>query len=222
MKEQNGPMSVVDIHLIRGLVVALSQALVLIALPGYLAWSRGQVAAAASEALAETPATGSRQFYPMARNYHGDGADRTAGDCASPLPIACGQQVSGDTTGYTNNHDKYSCGYFNQTGPEVIYSFTLAAGSDYITATLSSMSAEVDLDVFLLQDCPAGECIADASYGDFTASASNVAPGTYYIAVDGWHSAAGSYDLELACASDGPHYDYKVYLPIVTRGHAAR
>lgn len=215
-------MSVVDMQLIRGLVV-LSLALVLVALLGHLAWSRGQVAAAAaSEALAEAPVIGSHQFYPMTHNHHGNGADRAAGDCANPLPIACGQQVSGDTTGYTNNHDLYSCGFFNQTGPEVIYRFTLAAASNHITATLSGMSAEVDLDVFLLQDCPTGECIAATSYGDFTASANNVAPGTYYIAVDGWHGAAGSYDLELACTSDGSHYDYKVYLPIVTRSHAAR
>ena len=126
----------------------------------------------------------------------------SSGTCAAPLPIACGQQVNGDTSGKANNHSSYTCSNWDESGPEDIYSFTLAAGSNYdVTAQISNMA--VDLDVFLLSDCNASQCLTADSFGTDTATASNVPPGTYYVAVDGYQGVASSYTLDLTCMPVG-------------------
>ncbi|MBN1659658.1 MAG: pre-peptidase C-terminal domain-containing protein [Anaerolineae bacterium] len=144
----------------------------------------------------------------------------SGGTCTTPLPIACGSQVSGDTSGYANNHDAYQCSSWNQTGPEIIYNFTLAAGSHYtVTATLDNLFT--DQDVFLLAagGCDAGQCLADSSYGDSRAVAENVPPGTYYVAVDGCDGAAGTFTLDLVCTPSSSGASYFVYLPLATKNH---
>ena len=122
------------------------------------------------------------------------------GTCADPLPILCGQQLTGDTSGRANNLSTYSCSPWDESGPETIYTFTLAAGNNYtVSAQLSELS--VDLDVFLLAagGCDAGQCLTTDSFGSSTATAGNVAPGTYYVAVDGYQGVAGTYTLSLTC-----------------------
>jgi hypothetical protein len=102
-----------------------------------------------------------------------------------------------------------------ETGPELVYAFTLAGGSDYVvTATLSDLTA--DLDVFLLASggCEDGVCLDPNAYGDFQASAANVPPGTYLVVVDGYQSGGGSFTLDLTCASI-----YRVFLPLTLRNH---
>jgi len=128
----------------------------------------------------------------------------SSGTCAAPLPIICGQQVAGETTGKANNINSYSCSPWNESGPEEIYAFTLAAGHTYsVTAQLLGFSA--DLDIFLLGTggCDAGQCLDANSYGDTSASATGIVPGTYYIAVDGYGGAAGSYTMRLTCETEG-------------------
>ena len=126
------------------------------------------------------------------------------GTCAAPLPIACGQQVAGETTGKTNNINSYSCSPWNESGPEEIYAFTLAAGDTYsVTAQLLGFSADLDLFLLGMGGCDAGQCLDVNSWGDFSASATGVAPGTYYIAVDGYNGADGSYTMRLTCETEG-------------------
>jgi hypothetical protein len=139
----------------------------------------------------------------------------SVGTCSIPQSlIACGQQVSGDTTGRANHIDDYDCVGWDESGPEVVYSLDLptALAPYTITATLSDLS--VDLDVFLLstEGCYAGDCAGDTSNPDGdTATATGVTGGTYYIVVDGYSGAAGSYTLSVACDLR------KVYLPLVLR-----
>jgi CSLREA domain-containing protein len=137
-----------------------------------------------------------------------------SGTCANPLPIACGQQVSGDTSAYANNHDGYTCGW-DATGPEVIYGFTLPAGSSYnVTAELLSFPSGQDLDLYLLAagGCDAGQCLQPDSCGDVEATARSVPPGTYYVSVDGYGGASGTFDLRLTCTAVR-----RMFLPLVTR-----
>jgi hypothetical protein len=126
-----------------------------------------------------------------------------AGTCASPLSLSCGEMVSGDTSSFTNNISTYGCqSGWDESGPEAIYGFTLGGGGTYeVTAQLSAMSA--DLDVFLLAagGCETGQCLTSTSSGDTTATASGVPAGTYYVAVDGYNGASGSYNLRLTCTS---------------------
>jgi hypothetical protein len=138
------------------------------------------------------------------------------GTCASPLPIACGQQVNGDTSTYHSNYDTYSCGEWSESGPEVIYQFTLPAGNTYdVTASLSNLQLQ-DLDIFLLSNCSASTCLGTSTSGDLSASASNISAGTYYIAVDGYQGAMGSYTLDLNCTPQGKSIS-KLYLPLLLK-----
>jgi parallel beta-helix repeat protein len=139
----------------------------------------------------------------------------SSGICSSPLTISCGQSVFNDTSGFSNNIGSYACMGWDESGPEVIYSFTLANASD-VKAELLSFPAGQDLDLFLLSagGCTSGQCLAVDSYGDTEASATNVQPGTYYVAVDGYNGSAGAYDLRLTCTSGSK---YKAFLPLVLR-----
>ncbi|MBN1138648.1 MAG: right-handed parallel beta-helix repeat-containing protein [Anaerolineae bacterium] len=142
-----------------------------------------------------------------------------SGTCAAPLTISCGQQVSDDTVFYANIHDSYSCSSWPETGPEAIYQFTLAAGATYtVTATLSNLA--VDLDIFLLSPtgCAAGQCQGGGTFGNFEVTVANMPAGTYYLAVDGFSGAVGTYTLNLACASGGGA-SHRVFLPMVVRNH---
>jgi len=132
------------------------------------------------------------------------------GTCANPLPIACGWQVSGDTTGHANNLSSYNCSVWTESGPEDIYAFTLVPGTSYdVTARLNSLVAQVDLDVFLLAPggCDAGQCLAPGSFGTIDVTARDVPPGRYFLVVDGWEGAAGPYTLDLTCTPlSGGHF----------------
>jgi hypothetical protein len=70
-----------------------------------------------------------------------------------------------------------------------------------------------DLDVFLLEDCASDACIDETSFGEYEAVAHALAPGTYFVAVDGFWYSEGSFDLELTCTRLG------VFLPLVVRNH---
>ena len=140
------------------------------------------------------------------------------GTCAGPLHIGCGQTVNGDTSvSFANNIGSYSCSGWNESGPETIYAFTLAAGDLYtVTAEISNMTE--DLDVFLLSSggCASAQCLGDNSYGNTIATIGPVVPGTYYVAVDGYNGVSDSYTLQLTC-TDGA--GEKVYTPLVLRDY---
>lgn len=120
---------------------------------------------------------------------------------ASAEPIACGQTIRGITQGTASNVYSYGCvPWWPETGPEKVYRLTLSAGIQ-VDALLAGMTS--DLDLFLLTGASPASCVA---YGDtgFTAAA---APGTYYLVVDGFNGAAGSFTLSLWCPlepSPGP------------------
>ncbi|MBN2389273.1 MAG: hypothetical protein JXR84_01035, partial [Anaerolineae bacterium] len=72
-------------------------------------------------------------------------------------------------------------------------------------------------DVFLLSlsGCDTGQCYSATSYGDWSLTQGYMAPGMYYIAVDGANGAAGTYTLALTCQS-GPVR--RIFLPLVIKG----
>ena len=76
------------------------------------------------------------------------GSAQQNGDCNNPLPIACGQNVSGNTANGFNNFNTYSGASQNEYGKDLVYEFTLTQPSN-IQAELSNLSA--DLDIHLLQ-----------------------------------------------------------------------
>ncbi len=152
-------------------------------------------------APAVAPATGTPD--PGSRLQIGpSGSD--VGTCSNPVPIACGAQDSRDTGAHNADIDFYGCVGWDETGPEVIYSLSLAAGSNYtVTAELSGHT--VDLDLFLLNagGClsPTAQCLTPSSFGSDSVTAGNLTPGTYNIAVDGYQGVHGTYTLSITCQS---------------------
>lgn len=111
------------------------------------------------------------------------------GTCASPYTLISGQPFNGNTSGGQSNFGSYNCVGWSESGPERVHTVTLASSGTLI-ASLSNLGGN-DLDVFILSSCNPGSCLAG---GDNETSV-NVGPGTYYILVDGYQGAVGSYTL---------------------------
>jgi len=121
-------------------------------------------------------------------------------DCSGAVSIACGDLVSGDTTGGSDVVDAYSpVGYSHEYGPEVVYELVVTGGAEdlfEITGTISNFSP-VDLDIYILGSCEETDALA---YGNTTFTTDCVGPGTYYVVVDGYNDDDfGPFDLEVTC-----------------------
>ncbi len=115
-------------------------------------------------------------------------------NCTSAQPIYCGVPVNGTTVGGTNNVNTYGCNSWLQSGPEKVF-FLQTTEPGTITASLSNLSA--DLDVIILDACSESNCLAE---GNNTATVANASPGQYFIVVDGYQGAAGSFTLTVNCS----------------------
>jgi hypothetical protein len=117
-------------------------------------------------------------------------------DCTNAIPINCGDVVAGDNTGAPNNVTAYSCVGWSEGGGEVVYELVIPAGYCFeVTAALTNMAA--DLDIFFLGSCDETDCL---SYGDSGFTTNCLEPGTYYIVVDGYGTAASAFTLTVDCS----------------------
>lgn len=119
--------------------------------------------------------------------------------CVAQAPIDCGAAVSGNTDSLgAENITQYSCSTWWESGPEVAYSFVSTADQE-VVAVLDIVGS-TDLDVFILEEngqgCHGDHCVG---YGNNDATLSAVAGQTYYVVVDGFSNASGSYTLDLQC-----------------------
>ena len=108
--------------------------------------------------------------------------------CAASAPLECGALVSASTAESTaqSEIDSYSCGEWDASGPEIVFSFT-APQSGAFTARLVETELNTDLDVYILGEegagCDPSNCI---SYGNQEATWEAEADSTYYVIVDGF------------------------------------
>jgi len=117
--------------------------------------------------------------------------------CASAIPVQCDSIYTGDTTGYFNNYEEYSCQpQWIESGPEIFYKFNVDQNYSEISASLSGLTT--DLDIFILGSCDENDCLG---YGDATAilTGSPIPYKTYYIVVDGSDDAFGAFSLSFDC-----------------------
>lgn len=132
----------------------------------------------------------------------------TPGDfCDTAVQISCGDEVDGDTTGGVNLVNSYSCAPYTESGAEDLYELELAPGLTAII-TVSDIQGG-DLDLFILDACDPQACIDfSAETGDEQAEITDDSGGIYYIVIDGYHGAEGSYHLSIECqgapATDTP------------------
>ena len=115
-------------------------------------------------------------------------------DCSNAPLLTINKTIQGNTTNSKNNNSKYNNDNFWQnTGPEDVYKLEWSGGT--VTIKLSNKTAALDL--IILRSCdPNNYANGGANTGTKETSFTfNLPAGTYYIVVDGWQLAKGSYDL---------------------------
>ncbi|MFH2005549.1 MAG: DUF4215 domain-containing protein [bacterium] len=133
----------------------------------------------------------------------GDGCDATCHaevpTCTAGWSLSCGGSDfwNNGGAGSTDVFDSYSCGGWDESGPEYAYTF-VANQSAAVTVDLSGMTG--DLDVYVLSNtggmCDANNCLA---YGDNQATFTATAGQSYFIVVDGYQGAVSDYTIDLTC-----------------------
>jgi hypothetical protein len=118
---------------------------------------------------------------------------------------------NGTTVGYFHDYDEI-CPYSGSLSPDVVYSFVPGAGVDCINVDLCNSS--YDTKVYIYENAQGNliACNDDFYFGApcyvYSSAVNNVAvvPGnTYYIVVDGYGSASGSYQIDVtACVPPPP------------------
>lgn len=117
-------------------------------------------------------------------------------DISNAQRLVCGGVYTGDTFSAANNVSAYSCRpYWDESGPEVVYRLELES-SQPVTVTL--LNASADLDLFLLRFAFPNSCLAAGdNYLPYAGQ-----PGVYFLSVDGYKAAAGSYAFRVDCPLD--------------------
>lgn len=127
------------------------------------------------------------------------------GDCSNPTTLNCGPIVTNQTTaGGVNNFNANaysSCSIPSNapySAPDKLYKFTLNAPQE-VNIAMESLSG-ANLDMFLLSSCNPPHCINYSNNtGPFESIQASLAAGTYYVLVDGYGGATGSYNIQLSC-----------------------
>ena len=129
-------------------------------------------------------------------------ADLTAQlDCSNATIIAINKTIQGNTSNSKNNNSKYNNDNFWQnTGPEDVYKLDWPGGS----ASFKLSNKTAALDLIILRACDPGNYIGSGGANSGTKESTfttNLPAGTYYIVIDGWLQAKGSYDGALSPAT---------------------
>lgn len=135
-----------------------------------------------------------------------DNNDNDDNDDTSPMAcwdfeLICDTSFSGDTSGYTDDLNYYNCSAAYEGGPENVYRLVLDSPQSQVLIRLTQASYHADL--FLLTDCDMAEsCLAN---GDQTMDllAENLTAGVYYLVVDGYEEAAGTFSGTVDCTPAG-------------------
>lgn len=123
-------------------------------------------------------------------------------NCNNAVTLTCGQNYFGTTVGGNSDISNYACNSWVDSGPERVHTLTTTSTGN-ITATLSNLGG-IDLDVWILGSCNPSNCLGTVSSNSSTFV--NAPAGTYYIVVDGYLGASGSYTLNVTgnCGSSLP------------------
>lgn len=118
-------------------------------------------------------------------------------DCNNAQNVTVGNVFKGNTNNGKSNVSTYNNDpWWQLTGPEMVHKIEWTGGQ--MTLKLSNKSAALDL--ILLRSCDNNNFISSGGGNSGTKESFifvNLEAGTYYIIVDGWQGAKGTYDLSI-------------------------
>jgi len=119
-----------------------------------------------------------------------------AGDtCPSTLTHSWPGTAVGSTTAYLNDYSSWSC-QSSSGGPDVVYQLPLGVAA---TVTIDTIGSGFDTVLALLDSgCSEIDCDDDGAGYPESRIITSLAAGTYYIVVDGYGGASGSYVLNVS------------------------
>jgi len=117
-------------------------------------------------------------------------------DVNRAVPAYCQGVFQGNTTGKPDNARQYDDIPWVYNGPEDIYVLYKTVVSD-LTVTLECFGDDLDV-ILLYEPYPSALLI----WGDTGFTQAMLAPGTYYIIVDGFSGGMGSYRLTVQCQGE--------------------
>ena len=107
--------------------------------------------------------------------------------------LSCGSSFNGDLSAYSNDVNHYYGISWLESGPDQTFSFTVSQRSR-VDLQLTNLTS--DLDIFLCTDYTnSASCIAFGNVGITKV----LDPGTYYVNVDGFNGATGTFTLSMNC-----------------------
>jgi hypothetical protein len=112
--------------------------------------------------------------------------------CSGATPLACQDQAVSSTVGLPRRVDFYRCSGTRMDGPEAV--FRVDNPTQQVVSFVLD-TAEPDLAIALLSSCDESDCL-DL---DNDSISRDLAPGTYYVVVDGANGAAGDFTLSVVC-----------------------
>lgn len=120
-------------------------------------------------------------------------------NCNNATPIVKNVPQNGNNNGAGSSVSQYGCVSWNESGPEKIFVYHHTGGNISMTLTQTSGA---DLDAFFLGSCDPNNCIAYVDQG--TEPIPGPLPvGDYYIFVDGYNGAVGSFTLLISSQGGG-------------------
>ncbi len=127
-------------------------------------------------------------------------------DCSDADPVGCGDVINGSNSfaaGGQNNVNDYCNQQLNHwTGNERVYIYE-ADFSGQLTVSLTDLNA--DLDMFVLPECDASNCVDESSESGSQDELISIVveDGEFYlIVIDGYNGAQSNYTLSLDCQSE--------------------
>jgi hypothetical protein len=124
-------------------------------------------------------------------------------DCSDANPLTCGVPYLDNNINGNDNVSLYHCGNVlnvENNGPEVVHTFTVTEPGQ-VDISLTGLTA--NLELFLLDACDNSECLQYSQNGGTSSEliTTFLAPGTYYVVVDGYNGATSDYTLQVDCES---------------------
>ena len=128
-----------------------------------------------------------------------DDIEETCGDTAPLLDISY-QPTTDGLTVVAGNNSTGTCEPSSENAPDVVHRLKVPGTLDSLT--LNTNGSSFDTVLYVRQGACGGVELAcddnDGAGSNSLVNLSNVAPGNYYIFVDGWNTSAGSYELSVA------------------------